>query len=136
MKRRIYRLGALLEHAGACDEFKAFVARFKTADEVLAAINADPGWLYDPEEPRNGTAVWAVRWFAYDRLAWRFRWSDAEEEGEYRWWRQRAGFGDGAKAEIASTDTRPITPEERLRFLMLWKRYADRFGLYEEVEDA
>lgn len=129
MKRRVYRLGALLEHAGACAEFKAFVARFKTADEVLAAINADPGWLYDPDYPGNGTAAWAVRWFACNQLAQRF-WQSSEDEREYRWWRQRAG------SEIASTDTRPITTEERLRFLALWQRYADRFGLYEEVDDA
>lgn len=134
MKRRIYRLGALLEHAVACDEFKAFVARFKTADEVLAAINADPGWLYDPDHPGNGTAAWAVRWFAC-QLAQHFWWS-SEDEREYRWWRQRAGFDSEGEAEIASTDTRPITTEERLRFLALWQRYADRFGLYEEVDDA
>lgn len=117
MTRRVYRLGALLKHAGACREWSEFVRQFHTADEVLFAVNANPkAWIGDER------AAASVRWFAVIL--------------------SRAVYGTDAATTDRLRDARdgddrhtPITPQERRRFLALWQRYADAHGLYEDVSD-
>lgn len=121
MTRRIYRLGALLAHAGACKEWREWITQFRTADEVFAAINAEPGRFLG--STLDGDVSFAVRWFG-----WHLAPSGSEEERE---WRCRAWPNGLGRAEVRAT---PITLEERARFLSLWQRYADRHGLYEEID--
>jgi len=114
-KHRIYRLGALLKHGGACSEWQWFVARFRTADEVIAAVNSDPARYISP----NSQAADNVRWFARSLSAYL---GDSKEEC---WW---------MSARALSSPFKPLTRVERDRFRALWVRYADKHGLFEEAE--
>jgi hypothetical protein len=121
--RRTYRLSALLSHvdgrhADVCDGWYKFAHKFETADELLDAVNAAPGARVPGSISR---AADNVRWFG-QVLATALAMA-----------RDRDAFCDARWGYPRNVD-RPITPEERDRFLALWRRYADAHGLYEDSE--
>jgi hypothetical protein len=118
VKHRTYRLRDLLRHMRACKAWRDFVVGFVTADEVLAAVNADPSRQLDP----GSTIGDNVRWFAGEIAR------DLFDSAAMNLW----GYARRYTWDRRAVSTPPITREERDRFVKLWIAYADKHGLYTE----
>lgn len=120
---RTYRLGVLLahvngRHVAVCAGWRTFARGFETADELLDAVNAAPG----ARVPGSiSSAADNVRWFGQVLATALSRSRDNDAFSAARGYHR---------------PTPPISPEERDRFLTLWRRYADKHGLYEDSEVA
>lgn len=131
MAHRIYRLRSLWPALNACDESLKLIKKFETASELVAHVNGDrePPWCSCCWDELDYNVIYFLEMLAENY----FLHHPCMSKEEIAWDACHQRIVKRAEDRAKGDRKKLITQRDFRAILSLWKKFADKHGLFEEA---